>query len=213
MSAATVEKRYTAEEYLELERKAETKSEYFNGRIFTMAGASREHNRITLNISSELNQQLKGRPCEVYSSEMRVKISDTGLYTYPDAVVACGDIQFDDAHVDILLNPVVIIEVLSPSTKAYDRGDAFAHYRRLPSLQEYVLIAQDRMRVERFVRQEANWILTEFSQPDDLLSFPSIDCSVALRDIYEKVNFPQHLQGEADQDTGQAVPSGESAAP
>jgi Uma2 family endonuclease len=129
-------------EYLALERAAEHRHEYVSGRVYAMTGASREHNVIATNTSRALGNQLSGRPCETYQSDMRVKVSETGMYTYPDVVVACGTPAFEDAYVDTLLNPTVIIEVLSPSTEAYDRGEKFAHYRRLPSLREYLLIAQ-----------------------------------------------------------------------
>src|SRR5919198_4874617 len=119
---------YTPEEYLALERAARHKSEYVNGRIYALAGASRAHNLIVVNVSAELRAQLRGRPCETYASDMRVKVSQTGLYTYPDVVVVCGEPRFEDAQVDTLLNPTVIIEVLSESTESYDRGEKFAHY-------------------------------------------------------------------------------------
>jgi Uma2 family endonuclease len=181
---------HTPEQYLALERKAEVKSEYINGWIYAMAGASREHNLISANILAELHVQLRSRPCETYSSDMRVKVSATRLYTYPDVVVVCGEPRFEDEHVDTLLNPTVLIEVLSPSTEAYDRGDKFAHYRRLESLQEYVLIAQERMRVEHYARQGEQWLLTEFSQPDEQLPLASIGCEIPLREIYARVEFP-----------------------
>lgn len=190
MSSVAVEPRYTPEQYLALERKTEHKSEYVNGRIYAMSGASREHNLISANVLGELHAQMKGRPCEIYASDMRVKVRDTGMYTYPDVVVACGEIRFEDAHVDTLLTPTVIIEVLSPSTEGYDRGDKFAHYRRLESLQEYILIAPDKGRVEQFVRQGQQWLLTEVSGLDAVLYLRSIGCEVALREIYDKVTFP-----------------------
>lgn len=129
------------EDYLALERSAEFKSEYFDGQIFAMAGASESHNIITLNVGSEIRQQLKKCPCTVYVSDMRVKVGPTGLFTYPDVVVVCGQAQFDDSHLDTLLNPTLIVEVLSDSTEAYDRGRKFEHYCKLESLAEYVLIA------------------------------------------------------------------------
>src|SRR5262245_46847116 len=130
--------RVTPEQYLVLERKADFKSEYLNGYIIAMAGASREHNLIAGNLHGELRSQLKGRPCETYVSDMRVFIDRTGLYTYPDIVAVCGEARFQDDGVDTLLNPTVIVEVLSDSTERYDRGRKFGHYRQLPSLREYV---------------------------------------------------------------------------
>ena len=154
--------RLSPEEYLALERKAEVRSEYLDGDMVAMSGGSREHNLIVTNLVSELRLQLKGRPCEVYPSNMRVKVSATGLYTYPDVVVVCGEPTFEDESVDTLLNPTLIIEVLSDSTEAYDRGGKFAHYRKLASLMEYVLIAQTKPHVEYYVRQPDNrWLLAE----------------------------------------------------
>ena len=180
----------TPAEYLVLERKATTKSEYLNGRAYAMVGASREHNLIAINMASELHVQLRERPCETYINDMRVKVDPAGLYTYPDVVVVCGEPRFEDTDLDTLLNPTVLIEVLSPATEAYDRGEKFAHYRQLKSLQEYLLVAQNRMCVEHYFRQGAQWILTEFSAFDDEFDLVSIDCQLSLRAIYAKVEFP-----------------------
>src|SRR5688500_12063539 len=178
------------EEYLAFERKADQKHEFVNGAIFAMAGASRAHNRIATNVTGELYGQLRGRPCEVCGSDMRVKVSATGLYTYPDVVVVCGDALFEDAEVDTLLNPTAIIEVLSPSTEAYDRGDKFAHFRRLESLREYVLIAQDRHRVEQYLRQEdGRWLLGEVSEAGATVHLESVGCHLLLSDVYARVTF------------------------
>jgi len=182
--------RLTPEQYLALERKATTKSEYLNGYVYAMAGASREHNLIAGNIFGELRFQLRGRPCEVYVNDMRLKVSSTGLYTYPDVAVVCDGPRFEDTHLDTLLNPIVLVEVLSPSTEAYDRGEKFAHYRRLESLQEYFLVAQDRIRVEHYLRQGEQWLLTELSDLDDVLHAVSIGCDLPLREIYAKVELP-----------------------
>lgn len=190
MVSTAAQLRHTPEEYLNLERNAETKSEYLNGEIFALAGASRIHNRISLNMAGGLNAKLHDRPCEVFMSDMRLKIDPTGLYTYPDVVVACNGPRFEDSHLDTLLNPTLIVEVLSPSTEAFDRGEKFAHYRRLESLQEYILIAQDRIRVEHYLRQGKQWLLTELNQYEDVLPLPSIQCDLSLREIYAKVEFP-----------------------
>lgn len=191
MSLPAIQRRYTPDQYLVLERAADYKSEYINGQIYAMAGASRAHNLIAFNVGGEIRSQLKGRSCEGYGSDMRVKVAPTGLYTYPDISVACGEIQFDDAQKDTLLNPTVLIEVLSPSTEAYDRGEKFAHYRRLPSLLEYLLIAQDRHRVEQFVRQGEQWLLTEFNDLQSIVQVASIGCHISLTDLYEKVLLPE----------------------
>ena len=180
----------TPVEYLALERRAETKSQYYRGEMFAMAGVSREHNLIGGNILAELHRQLRGRDCEVYGSDMRVKVSPTGLYTYPDLVVACGHPQFEDDELDTLLNPIVLFEILSPATADYDRGGKFAQYRRLPSLAEYVLVSQDRPLVEHYVRQAHDqWLLSEQAALSDALLLPSIGCQLPLAEIYLKVQF------------------------
>jgi len=184
------QRRYTPEEYLALERKAEHKSEYFSGEIFAMSGASRQHNLIVANVVASLHGQLRNRPCEVYASDMRVKVSPTGLYTYPDVVAVCGAPRFDDEQKDTLLNPTVIIEVLSSSTEAYDRGDKFGHYRKLESLTEYILIAQEKIHVEHYVRQSNNqWLFSEANSPSDTVLLPTIDCVLVLAEVYDKVEI------------------------
>lgn len=190
-----VQPRYSPEEYLALERKAQHKSEYFHGRIYALAGASRAHNLIVFNFAAALGAQLRGRPCEGYVNDMRVKVSQTGLYTYPDVVALCGEPRVEDPQVDTLLNPSVIIEVLSDSTEGYDRGEKFAHYRRLDSLQEYVLVAQDKVRVELYVREGEHWVLSEISDTEGVLKLPSIGCAIPVRDIYERVEFPDAEAG------------------
>ena len=182
---------FTPEEYLARERKALMKSEYRNGQVHAMPGASRAHNLITLHISGELYIQLRERSCEVYPSDMRVKVSATGLYTYPDVIVVCDEPRFDDTHFDTLLNPTVLIEVLSPSTAAYDRGEKFASYQKLDSLCEYILISQDSVRVEHYLRRDQEWDLTEFHSLTDVCQLPSIGCELSLKAIYAKVQFSQ----------------------
>jgi Uma2 family endonuclease len=185
-----VQPRYTPEEYLALERKADFKSDYFAGEIFAMSGASEPHNTITTNLVREISLQFKGRPCRVYSSDMRVKVSATGLYTYPDVVALCGEPRFDDQQNDTLLNPMVLIEVLSPSTEAYDRGNKSMQYRRLASLEEYLLISQDRIQVEHYQRQPSGqWLLSEASEPHETIALPSVSCVLALAEIYDKVSL------------------------
>ncbi len=184
--------RLTPEDYLALERSADCKSEYFNGETFAMTGASEPHNLVVINTIRELSTQLKKRPCKVYANDMRVKVDPTGLYTYPDVVVTCGKAQFDGMHLDTLLNPTVIVEVLSDSTEAYDRGRKFEHYRKLDSLAEYLLIAQNRPHVESYRRQASQeWLLTECSALDGTLRLSSIDCDLALAEIYDKVELPE----------------------
>lgn len=189
MSSVAVQSHLTSAEYLALERKATTKSEYFNGQIYAMSGASRAHNLIVANLLSAVHAQLSERDCEVYANDMRVTVNATGLYTYPDVLVVCDEPRFEDASVDTLLNPTLLVEVLSPSTEAYDRGEKFSHYRHIESLQEYVLVSQNCMRVEHYLRQGEKWLLTEFSEAVDLLRLPSIDCELTLRKIYAKVRL------------------------
>lgn len=190
----------TPEEYLAIERKAETKSEYFEGEMFplgsmgklheafAMTGASRRHNLVAGNIFAALHRQLMERPCEVYPSDMRVRTPATGFYTYPDVSVACDEPNFEDDYLDTLLNPIVIIEVLSVSTEAYDRGKKFEQYQQIESLMEYLLVAQEPYRVEQYVRQtDAQWLYTEAHQAEDVIKLSSIACDLVLRDIYNKV--------------------------
>ncbi len=180
---------FTPEEYLELERQAEYKSEYFNGEIFAMGGASPRHVLIVTNVVAELRSQLKKQPCTVYSTDLRVRVSPTGLYTYPDVVVVCGKPLFSDERKDTLTNPKLIVEVLSKSTKNYDRGDKFEQYRTLESLKEYVLIAQDRYHTEHHTRQADNtWLLSETNRIEDSIELISIGCQLELVEIYDKVD-------------------------
>ncbi|HVO22726.1 MAG TPA: Uma2 family endonuclease [Candidatus Margulisiibacteriota bacterium] len=183
--------RITPEEYLALERKAETKSEYFNGEIFAMSGASPVHVLIVTNVVSRLWGQLRARDCTVYSTDLRTKVSATGLYTYPDVVVVCGAPRFDDDQADTLVNPKVIIEVLSKSTQDYDRGAKFEQYRTIESFTEYVLIAQDKPHVEHFVRQpDGRWMFEETNRLADQITLESLGAHLALADVYEKVALP-----------------------
>ena len=178
----------TPEEYLAAERKAETRSEYFAGEVFAMVGASKRHNLIAANIIRVLGNQLLERACNVYPSDMRVKVSATGKYTYPDVVVACEPELFDDAENDTLLNPVVIVEVLSASTEAYDRGKKFEQYQQIASLTEYILVAQEPYRIEQYVRQnDKEWRYSEYHDAGDVLKIGVIGCEIALKDAYAKV--------------------------
>ena len=180
------------EEYLRLERQAEYKSEYVNGEIFAMTGASRKHNLVAGNIFRELGQQLRSRQCEAYVGDMRVKVTATGLYTYPDVVVVCGEPKFEDTFVDTLLNPTLLVEVLSQSTERYDRIAKSSYYRTLDSLSEHLLVAQDEVRLEQYVKQtDGRWVLFEYSALENVVELSSISCSLALRDVYDKVSFDQ----------------------
>ncbi|MCS6844015.1 MAG: Uma2 family endonuclease [Caldilineales bacterium] len=184
-------RKLTPQEYLDTERRAETKSEYWAGQVYAMAGASERHNSIQANTLASLVTQLRGRPCKAYGSDMRVKVERMGLYTYPDAVVVCGQPVLEDSHQDTLLNPSVIFEILSPSTEAYDRGAKFEAYRKLETLTDYVLISQDEALVEHYARQpDGRWLLTDYRGLEAVLALPSIQCSLPLAEIYDKVELP-----------------------
>jgi Uma2 family endonuclease len=188
--------RLSAQEYLARERLAEFRSEFYSGEIFAMAGGSPSHSLIRINTGAQLSVRLRGRPCTAYDSDLRILIAASGLYTYPDLSVICGEIQFDDKMRDTALNPAVLFEVLSESTEAYDRGKKFEHYRRLPTLREYVLIAQDRPQVERFLRNpDDTWTLTVVSGLDATLELPSISVTLVLAEIYDKVDFASQSEG------------------
>ena len=187
MSTLTAQTYLAPEEYLTWERKQPFKNEYHNGQIIAMSGASRAHNRITVDITTQLNNQLMEGECEVFAGEMRVQTSPEISYFYPDVIVVCGEPRFEDDTFDTLLNPIVVIEVLSPSTAAFDRGEKFEHYKQLVSLQEYILISQNTVRVEHHCRQGKQWIHNTFQRLEDILSLASIECEVPLRAIYRRV--------------------------
>jgi Uma2 family endonuclease len=185
----------TPEEYLEQERRADYKSEYFAGEVLAMAGASRRHGLIVANLIGALHQQLKNRPSEMQGSDLRLRVTPSGLYTYPDVMVICDEVQFADDQKDTILNPVVLIEVLSDSTRDYDRGRKFQHYRTLASLQEYLTVEQREPHVEHWTRQqEDRGLLTEFSGLGQRIQLASIDCALSLADIYEKVDWTGEQQ-------------------
>ncbi len=188
---STVPKRLlTEEEYLAKERLAEFKSEFYQGETFVMSGASWEHTLIKDNLASEARVALKGTGCQVLTSDLRVKVSPTGLYTYPDIVIVCDKPDFLDAKFDTLLNPRIIVEVLSESTEGYDRGTKFKHYRSLPSLQEYVLVSQDRPLIERYFRRENSWDFSDVAGLSEAFEFAAVAVRVPLSEIYAGVEFP-----------------------
>ena len=198
--SAVPKKKLTVDEYLAIERAAEFKSEFYDGVMYPlqgpggpqgMAGAKFDHNLVKENLSVELANRLRGGPCRTLSSDMRVRIDATGLHTYPDLVVFCGAPEFADEKRDTLMNPVVIVEVLSPSTEKYDRGAKFRQYQRIPTLQEIVLVAQDEPLVERFVRQaDESWALTAVTSLEGVFAFHSIPVTLPLTAIYDGVTFP-----------------------
>lgn len=190
MAQPLVQSRLSPEEYLAFERASEQKHEYANGEVFAMAGASREHSLLTTNLVRELSVALIERPCEVHASDMRVKIPSSRRYLYPDVSIVCSEPAFEDAELDTLLNPKVVIEVLSDSTEAYDRGEKFAYYRSVASIAEYVLVAQSRVRIEHFERQPSGtWLLTIFGAGEDL-AIRSLSVRVQVDRIYLRVPFP-----------------------
>jgi Uma2 family endonuclease len=180
----------TEEQYLEIERRAEFKSEFYRGEMFAMAGAGWNHNLLVANAIIQLGIQMRSQPCRVVPSDMRVRISATGLYTYPDVVVVCGEPQFLDGQHDTLLNPTLIVEVLSPSTEAYDRGRKFEHYRSIPSLKEYLLVASDRVHVDRYtLRPDSDWVIHSADGLGETIELGGVGCTLSLADLYDRVDF------------------------
>jgi Uma2 family endonuclease len=181
----------TPQEYLAKERLADIRSEFYRGEMFAMAGASWEHTLVKDNLAGEAGIKLKDGPCRVLTSDLRVKVSATGLYTYPDVIIVCDEPQFEDSKFDTLLNPRIVAEVLSDSTEKYDRGAKFGHYRQVPSVQEYVLVSQDSPLVERYVRQDdGTWTLRDFRGLDQTFEFATVSVKIPLADIYRGVKFP-----------------------
>ena len=188
---ATVPQPYLSpQQYLAYERMAEFKSQYFQGEMFAMAGASREHKLIVANIVRELGNSLKHRPCEVYPSDMRVKVTTSGLYTYPDSTVVCSEAKFEDDQFDTLINPTVLFEVLSDSTESFDRGGKFRLYREIDSLKEYVMVSQDRASVECYLRQsDDRWLLKETQSLEESVTIESLEVTVPLAELYRNIRF------------------------
>lgn len=188
--SASPQRLLTPEEYLAIERELPTKHEYCVGEMFAMSGASRKHNQLTFNLAALLHSQIKDRECFAFVGDMRTKVATSVSYFYPDAVITCDKPEFEDARQDTLLNPKVVVEVLSPTTESYDRGVKFELYRQILSLREYVLVAQNRAYVEHFARREdGQWLLSEIAGLDATVDLPSVDCHIALRDLYAKVDF------------------------
>jgi Uma2 family endonuclease len=184
--------RVTPDEYLERERKAEFRSEYRNGEIVAMSGASIRHGRIVGNLNFLLHSALRNRPCEAFTTDLRLAVRAANLFTYPDVMVICGEPEVAGDRQDIVLNPVVLIEVLSKKTQAYDRGEKFASYRTIPSLREYLTVAQDKIHIEQHTRQpDQSWISTEFTTPDAHIKLESIAVELRVAEIYEKVELAQ----------------------
>ena len=194
MSTLRQQAHVSPEEYLALERESEFKSEYLDGAVYAMTGASIWHVQIVGNITALLSTQLRQKPCRVLASEMKVRLADSRKFFYPDVTVVCGDPQFHDERTDIILNPLLVIEVLSKSTEAFDRGGKFLAYQQLESLQEYLLVAQDRAAVEQFVRQtDGTWTYRAAVGLEGSLALPSVECALALSAVYDKVSWDQTL--------------------
>ena len=189
---------FSPEEYLAFERGTDARHEYLDGHVYAMAGESIEHSRICVNVAGELRSRLKGSPCEVLSPNMKVVTSPSGLFSYPDVVVICGEPQFYDERRDILTNPTVVFEVLSPSTEAYDRGEKFLRYRtQIETLREYVLVSQHRPLVEHYVRQpDGSWSYSSAGDLSEAIDLPSIDCRLPLSEIYDRIIFPAGDTGD-----------------
>lgn len=179
----------TPEEYLTLERQAEYKSEYIDGLVYAMSGASLLHNTIVANLVSELVSQLRERPCRALPSDMKVRLPDSRKFFYPDVTVVCGEPEFHDERTDVLLNPILVVEVLSEGTAAFDRGEKFQAYQRIETLQEYILISQDKHLIEQYVRQtKGSWTYRATVGLDGSVSLPSIACTLSLKAVYDKTD-------------------------
>ena len=191
MTALPKKQFISEEDYLTMEEVSPVKHEYFDGEIFQMAGASEQHNTVTINIAGELHQQLKKRPCKVYQNDMRLYIEKEGIYVYPDVMVVCGKPEIKKfKSLDNILNPVLIVEVLSESTADYDKGAKFEQYRTIESFKEYLLVSQDRKQLTRYTKQtDGSWILMDFIGDKTRIELFSIECSLAIEDIYDKVDF------------------------
>jgi len=180
------------DEYFRLEETSEIKHEYYRGTSYNMTGASEAHNLIVANIIGQLNPQLIDKPCRVYPSDLRLKVEAAELYTYPDAIVICGPSQYADGRKDTVTNPTLLIEVLSPGTENYDRGAKFQNYRMIDTLHDYLMIAQDGVHVEHYIRQDNHaWLLRDFTDVSQVIDLPTICCSLALDAIYRNILFEQ----------------------
>ena len=189
MSTLTVT-HVTPEEYLAAERLSETRSEYLDGGVYPMTGASLNHGRIVLNVATEISLQLRERDCDVLIADMKVRLQESRKFFYPDVCVLCGDAQFHDERTDIILNPGLVVEVLSPSTEAFDRGAKFQAYRTIVSLKEYLLVSQGTPLIEQYVRgDEGKWTLTTAAGLESSLTLPSIECTLNLAAVYKRVEF------------------------
>jgi Uma2 family endonuclease len=184
---------YSVDEYLAMERESATRHEYIDGHIYDMAGESLQHSRICINLAREVSNQLKGRNCEALSPNMKVRTSNSGLFSYPDLTVVCGEPRFLDGHKDVLVNPTAIFEVLSPSTEAYDRGEKFKRDRNfIETLVDYLLVSQIRPLIDHFVRRpDGQWLYSSVDELSGSVEIASIGCRLDLVEIYSRVDFPE----------------------
>jgi Uma2 family endonuclease len=210
MSLPQAQIRYTEDQYLSIERESEERHEYLDGQIYAMAGESPEHGAICTNLTREVSAQLKGTRCQAFAKDMRVRsgplprrrYSQKGLYSYPDLLIVCGELQFLDENRDVIINPKVIIEVASPSTEAFDRGDKFQRYRTYnPSLTDYLIVAQNCPYIEYFARREdGQWVIAASAiELSESVHITSINCTLRLAEVYDRVEFPkeeEELDGE-----------------
>jgi len=210
MSLAHSQTFHTIEEYLALERDSEDRYEYLDGEIYAMAGESPQHSDICTNIGGQLYNQLRDKPCRVWSKDVKVRSGPKpktrydrkGLYSYPDLVVVCGEPQFHDEYRDVLTNPTVIIEVLSPSTEAFDRGEKWSRYQTwLPSLTQYVLVSQSKPQLEHFLRQpDGQWLYSSVKEIEGVLRLASIECTLRLEEVYDRIVFPEETPEQDDEE-------------
>ncbi len=202
---------YTVDEYLAQERASEERHEYLDGQIYAMAGESPEHGAICINIGGQLYNQLRGRPCQTFSKDMKVRSGPIpkmrhmtrGLYSYPDLLVVCGELKFHDRHRDVLINPAVIIEVLSPTTEGFDRGEKWTRYQTwLPELTDYLLVSQSKPQLEHYHRQASGeWLYSLVNELEKSVHLNSIKCTLQLADVYDRITFPiEEDDGEEDEE-------------
>lgn len=187
------QERMTPEEYLEFERAAvDCKHEFYKGEIFAMSGGTWQHSLLIAAVIRELGNALEGKPCQVFNGDLRIKVNESGLYTYPDASVICEEAQLEDSHKDTLLNPLVVVEVLSDSTEKYDRGQKFDFYRTIPSLKQYVLVSQNKPQVEVFTRSEdTGWLLTVATGKNTSIELTALECELSLGELYRQIDFSE----------------------
>lgn len=194
---ALPQKRYTLEEYIELDKNSEEKYEYFDGEVFAMSGGSPDHSRISVNVCNALTQKLRGRQCEAFNSDLRVKVPAAFPYRYPDVSVVCGEPIFEELRgQSMLVNPILLVEALSPSTMAYDLDEKFTAYQSIESFQEYLLVSQARPHVIRYVRQSGGWLRTEVDGLENEVTLESIAVTLSLNEIYERVSFKKEQPPE-----------------